>query len=560
MMESVDEITPSPTLEESFYLISKKNTIYRVKLSEKGICLQKECSGIIKTQTVLLEDIVGCRCMRSRRYQQKCKWRPRINKKSPNQLEEEENSSVLWDDSDISVWFHIYAYIIKKGKVFTHKKRDRMVITLRFRSYDRYEDNLKEAQKWKVTLKYLMSSLHTGTIPSCYFLPSDIKIDNKLLVILNPKSGIGKAREVFQSKVVPILDEAEISYYLHCTTHAHDAQSLVRKENLWQYMGGIVVAGGDGILFEVINGLMERPDWSTICSQIKLGIIPCGSGNGLAKSIAHANNEPYDQNPVLVSALNIVHGNCTQLDLVRVETKNQVLFSFLSIGWGLISDVDIESERLRGIGSQRFTIWSVAKLIGLRSYRGRVSYLPIAMDQLIIHEDLDARSIASEDERRDSFYSVVSRKSTYLSVTSSSYESLSEEAAKTFGPTSGLPPLNQSLPPSWTSIEGHFVLVHASYPTHLMTDCYFAPSAKLDDGCIWLCIIRAGISRPHLMQFLVGLSNGSHVKVPEAEMIPVSALRIEPEAGQLTVDGEAVDLGPLQAEILPSAVKVFARG
>lgn len=42
----------------------------------------------------------------------------------------------------------------------------------------------------------------------------------------------------------------------------------------------------------------------------------------------------------------------------------QVLFSFLSIGWGLISDVDIESERLRAIGSQRFTIWSVAKLIG----------------------------------------------------------------------------------------------------------------------------------------------------------------------------------------------------
>lgn len=53
-------------------------------------------------------------------------------------------------------------------------------------------------------------------------------------------------------------------------------------------MRGIVVAGGDGILFEVVNGLMERPDWSAICSQIKLGIIPCGSGNGLAKSIAHA--------------------------------------------------------------------------------------------------------------------------------------------------------------------------------------------------------------------------------------------------------------------------------
>lgn len=53
-------------------------------------------------------------------------------------------------------------------------------------------------------------------------------------------------------------------------------------------MGGVVVAGGDGLLFEVINGIMERPDWSSMFSQLKLGIIPCGSGNGLAKSIGHA--------------------------------------------------------------------------------------------------------------------------------------------------------------------------------------------------------------------------------------------------------------------------------
>ena len=59
-------------------------------------------------------------------------------------------------------------------------------------------------------------------------------------------------------------------------------------KNLWECMGGIVVAGGDGILFEVINGIMERPDWSTMFSQLKFGIIPCGSGNGLAKSIAYA--------------------------------------------------------------------------------------------------------------------------------------------------------------------------------------------------------------------------------------------------------------------------------
>lgn len=58
------------------------------------------------------------------------------------------------------------------------------------------------------------------------------------------------------------------------------------------------------------------------------------------------------------------------MDLVRVETLTQVVYSFLSIGWGFIADIDIESERIRMLGSPRFTIWSIARLIGKarRSY------------------------------------------------------------------------------------------------------------------------------------------------------------------------------------------------
>ena len=53
----------------------------------------------------------------------------------------------------------------------------------------------------------------------------------------------------------------------------------------------------------------------------------------------------------------------------------QILYSFLSIGWGFISDIDIESERLRSLGYQRFTIWTLHRLVRLRSYKGKVSYI-----------------------------------------------------------------------------------------------------------------------------------------------------------------------------------------
>lgn len=92
--------------------------------------------------------------------------------------------------------------------------------------------------------------------------------------------------------------------------------------------------------------------------------------------VVFGNREVYDSNPLMISGLAIVKNKDTPMDLVRVETRNQILYSFLAVGWGFIADVDIESESLRAIGGQRFTVWSFKKLIGLRTYNGKVSYLP----------------------------------------------------------------------------------------------------------------------------------------------------------------------------------------
>ncbi|XP_014257462.1 sphingosine kinase 2 [Cimex lectularius] len=557
-MEPDDEISPSPTLEETFYILSKKNKVYRVKLSEKGLCLQKESNGNVKTERIALEDIVGCRCVRSKRLDQKCVWRPtsKKNKKSED---------ADWEQAEISADLYIYAYLLKKGKVKSGKRRERTVITLRFRSFDKYDENMKEAQRWKVTIKYFLHALSSSSHPSSYFKPLDSKIiENKILVIINPKSGIGRGRELFQNKVVPLLTEADLNYDIHVTTCRDDARNFVRTQNLWQYMGGVVCIGGDGILHEVINGIMERPDWEILFSELKLGPIPSGSGNGLAKSIAYSHNEPFDQNPVLVSTLNVVRGFSMPLDLVRVELKSQVMYSFLSIGWGLLSDVDIESERIRQFGQQRFAVWTAAKLICLRTFKATVSYLPVVNNPATItnlDDDVDAKSILSEEGRRDSFYSIGSHKSTFLSALGSSYSSLTEETVRTFGPPSTIPPLCQPVPSNWVTLTGNFVLVHASYPSHLMTDCLFAPNAKLNDGCIWLCIVKGNISKAHLVQFLLGMSNGTHVNSSDVVFVPVSAFRLEPEsnASMLTVDGEKVESGPIQAEVLPSLANVFSR-
>jgi len=64
-----------------------------------------------------------------------------------------------------------------------------------------------------------------------------------------------------------------------------------------------------------------------------------------------------------------------------------------------------------------------------------------------------------------------------------------------------------------------------------------------------------------LFQFLLGLSSGNHLTVPNVEMIPVKAFRLEPlsQGSHLVVDGELLKHSPLQAEIMPSITNVFAR-
>ena len=63
-----------------------------------------------------------------------------------------------------------------------------------------------------------------------------------------------------------------------------NSRELVAKQDIWRWRA-IIIVSGDGLLHEVYNGLFDREDWLVSC-QIPIGVIPAGSGNGLACSIA----------------------------------------------------------------------------------------------------------------------------------------------------------------------------------------------------------------------------------------------------------------------------------
>jgi sphingosine kinase len=286
-------------LAETFYISSKKNTVFRVRLTERGLTLRKETNDSAKEQTIQIEDIIGCRSLRSKRKRREgtsctCPASP-----GPAQLKVVEDNSLDLDENDVSAYLYIYAYILKKNQRGVPRRRERTTITLRFRSFDRYEDNDREAQKWRTAIKNLtqyndaaaMATKYGGDVlstvnaaSSLTYVPKDLR---KVLIILNPKSGSGKSRESFQKYVAPVFVEAEVPYELQVTRYANYAREFVRHKDIYMWRS-IVVVGGDGILFEILNGLFERPDWERAMNELPIGVIPCGSGNGLAKAISHS--------------------------------------------------------------------------------------------------------------------------------------------------------------------------------------------------------------------------------------------------------------------------------
>lgn len=68
----------------------------------------------------------------------------------------------------------------------------------------------------------------------------------RLLILLNPKAGPGRAKEMFQTKIAPILTEAEISYDLYITKHPNYARDFVRLKDVYQW-NGIVAVGGNAL-------------------------------------------------------------------------------------------------------------------------------------------------------------------------------------------------------------------------------------------------------------------------------------------------------------------------
>lgn len=97
----------------------------------------------------------------------------------------------------------------------------------------------------------------------------------KALFVVNPVSGVGKQKKI-ETLIKENLNQDLFDYTVRYTEHIHHGTDIAR-EAADQGYDLVVAVGGDGSVNDVAQGLLK--------SDVTMGIVPCGSGNGLARGL-----------------------------------------------------------------------------------------------------------------------------------------------------------------------------------------------------------------------------------------------------------------------------------
>ncbi|XP_035472266.1 sphingosine kinase 1 [Scophthalmus maximus] len=530
---------------------------FSVSLTESALTIRRISSSPGRTKVVFdLTDCVGCRAHRGP------------------------------DGADVGAYFTAYFYPFKRRWMAAGVARQRVEQGFRVALAREPLANLQEAERWARAIREA-SGMQAPRRDGVTYM--EVRRPCRVMILVNPHSGRGQALQLFTGHVQGMLTEATVPYTLVTTEHQNHARELVRKADLSQW-DALVIMSGDGLLFEVINGLMEREDWQEAI-QTPLGILPGGSGNALAASVHHYSQSPpaWNEELLLSCGFMLCKGLVGSLDLVSIHlASRQRLFSFLSLAWGFVADVDIESEKYRHVGAIRFLMGTLVRLASLRVYQGKLAYLPVeepprppkgsvktsqppsTPQHPSLCSSLPCQLIPDPSPNQNSPHNRITTNCNHNTVTNSSNNPVTTtKRPETQGGgksmtlvDSLLPGLDQPVPESWTVVkEEDFVLVLAVYQSHLAEDLWTVPGAMADDGLIHLFYVTAGISRPALLRLFLAMEKGAHLACgcPYLVHEKVKALRLEPISpqGVITVDGEMVEYGPVQAQIHPGLARLI---
>jgi len=192
----------------------------------------------------------------------------------------------------------------------------------------------------------------------------------KALVVLNPKASGGRAARM-QALVKNAFSEGGVTANVVVTHDPGDATEIIANASLSAY-DAVVAAGGDGTVFEVVNGLFRHPPEK----RKPLGIIPAGTGNAFARELGLKPGQ-WDKGVRIITA-----GWTQPVDVARISTTDDDFYFINVAAMGFASRAGKTAVKLKWVGKAAYTLATLWQTLRLDSYP-----LRIEVDGELIEQD-----------------------------------------------------------------------------------------------------------------------------------------------------------------------------
>jgi len=203
-------------------------------------------------------------------------------------------------------------------------------------------------------------------------------------VILNPHAGGGKGAHD-KKKIEQLLKDSGLPFRLSISEYPRHAIEIARE----LVAGGathLIVAGGDGTLNEVVNGIFLAENKNQ--QEITLGMLPVGTGNDWIKTFGIPDH--YQQAIDLIKSNKTVKQDVGEITcLMEGQTSRRYFVNIAGFGFDALVAKNANQLKSKGVTGIRVYIQSL--LSGYLNYKSSASQLTI--DGAVLNANLFSASI-----------------------------------------------------------------------------------------------------------------------------------------------------------------------
>jgi len=179
----------------------------------------------------------------------------------------------------------------------------------------------------------------------------------KILIIYNPHAGNGRAATLLP-QVSNYVKEKGLDAKIIKTEYSGHAVKLAAEASLDEY-DALVASGGDGTLYEVLNGYYQNSS----NNKPPIGLIPNGTGNAFMKELKLLKSD-------WKKAIDIIAMNHSRrIDVGRFISEKKIHYFLNIVGMGFVTEIAEAAVPLKWLGNTAYTVATLYKLLFLKSQK-----------------------------------------------------------------------------------------------------------------------------------------------------------------------------------------------